>query len=657
MNRSLVFSYILLILGIFLITGITIIIAIIYPIFITYPFSLDFALPIFIFLYSYAFYFLIYGLIGGKELKGRLENSDSRPNLSKRAALFFALFSLISLFILGFFTANLYFNTYIQNLDNTGYAIMSLSSTALIGGLFPLGYISYESSRSYITHRRDAPRKKHRELSIFHLRKTHFKAFSILLLISGGVGLISFIINPDCNYFHTGFADPAYELPTSHYNKDLDNETLVNQEILQSLEKGLWALTKIRQSGGFAMWAETDGCYFYSDRGFDCPLFPREFSLQEGTALLADLYLDMYQIENNSIYLEVAEEAGEALLAVQDKENGGFYYDGRRYEDGRGYQPHPKNLMRTAILDDNVMQSSLSFLLDLYNETKNQKYLDGFERGFQCLLDIEKPQGGWPQRSNYPDDDLYFYYVTLNDGTLKDIVFVLLKAYRIFPEEERYLNAAKRGCEFLLTVQGNGGSSDQMGWAQQYNDQNQPAWARNFEPLAICSRATVSAMESLLEMYLMTNDTKWIEPIPHALEWLYNSKITWEEEGEQKTGWARFYELKTNKPIYGLEFGRGFIKPYVYEDPFRSGYDFRGQFGIDAFKAKWDYLKSIDYNRTQYKIFEDSPPDILNALETAKYWVSLQTEDGFWLNEDRIRAGTCASACQSMMTYLRTAIK
>lgn len=283
--------------------------------------------------------------------------------------------------------------------------------------------------------------------------------------------------------------------------------------------------------------------------------------------------------------------------------------------------------------------------------------MDGFERGFQCLLDIEKPQGGWPQRSNYPDDDLYFNYVTLNDGTLKDIVFVLLKAYRIFPEEERYLNAAKRGCEFLLTVQGNGGSSDQMGWAQQYNDQNQPAWARNFEPLAICSRATVSAMESLLEMYLMTNDTKWIEPIPHALEWLYNSKITWEEEGEQKTGWARFYELKTNKPIYGLEFGRGFIKPYVYEDPFRSGYDFRGQFGIDAFKAKWDYLKSIDYNRTQYKIFEDSPPDILNALETAKYWVSLQTEDGFWLNEDRIRAGTCASACQSMMTYLRTAIK
>ncbi|MFO8017498.1 MAG: pectate lyase [Promethearchaeia archaeon] len=88
--------------------------------------------------------------------------------------------------------------------------------------------------------------------------------------------------------------------------------------------------------------------------------------------------------------------------------------------------------------------------------TKKFSNLEGFEKGFQCLLEIEKPQGGWPQRSNYPDDDLYFNYVTLNDGTLNDVIFLLLKAHRLFPEEEKYLNAAKLGCQFLLHVQGNG---------------------------------------------------------------------------------------------------------------------------------------------------------------------------------------------------------
>ena len=74
---------------------------------------------------------------------------------------------------------------------------------------------------------------------------------------------------------------------------------------------------------------------------------------------------------------------------------------------------------------------------------------------------------------------------------VRDVVLVLLKASEIFPAETKYLEAATRGCQFLLNVQGNGGSSSQLGWAQQYDDNNQPAWARDFEPPAISSRATV----------------------------------------------------------------------------------------------------------------------------------------------------------------------
>ena len=49
--------------------------------------------------------------------------------------------------------------------------------------------------------------------------------------------------------------------------------------------------------------------------------------------------------------------------------------------------------MRSAILDDNVMQSCLDFLLEIYNVTKKSKYKKAFEDGFDCLKDIEKPQG------------------------------------------------------------------------------------------------------------------------------------------------------------------------------------------------------------------------------------------------------------------------
>ncbi len=658
MNKTKLVNYFLITISIVLITCFSILLNFVYSIVLTYPFSANAIVAVSLIIYSILGYFILHGIIGlmFERNEGRKTTKFKLPN---KAYLIYgissiAVFSLVLIFALFFFLTYEYFAIR----DYFGYLNTHLFSGIIIGGLLSCGFIGYKGLKKYkikisnsppIREKRKKPVKEPRKY--YTLRKLQVIGLIVIIGSSGMGGLFSIIIFPECYGGTMSFSDPAYLLPSgAHENPDLDLLTGENLTILEAIEKGLWAITKLRQQGGFPMWVEIDGSRFYSDRGFGCPLFPGEFSLQEGTALLAGFYLDMYQIENNSIYLSVAEDAGDALIAVQDEINGGFYYDGRRYEDGTGYQPHPKNYMRSAILDDNVMQSCLEFLLDLYNVTGATKYKTAFEKGFECLNTMEKPQGGWIQRSNYPNN-VYFSYVTLNDNTLQDVVLMLLRANEIFPNETKYLEAAKRGCQFLLDVQGNGGSPNQSGWAQQYDDNNQPAWARDFEPPGICSRVTVSAMTALLEMYLATNETKWIDPIPDAIAWLDNSTITWEEDSGNQSGWARLYELGTNIPIHGISFGRGRPPEYGYEVA-TAGSSWKGDFGVTAFKERYSLFESLGKNITKFKEAEANI-SISSALSAAQTAMASQTLSGFWILEDKIRAGSCAWALTSMMDYIK----
>jgi PelA/Pel-15E family pectate lyase len=71
----------------------------------------------------------------------------------------------------------------------------------------------------------------------------------------------------------------------------------------------------------------------------------------------------------------------------------------------------------------------MNFLLDMYDETKETKYKDALELGFDCLFDMEIEGGGWPQQNNHYSDE-YQSYVTLNDGAMEDVFNVMLKAYK-----------------------------------------------------------------------------------------------------------------------------------------------------------------------------------------------------------------------------------
>ncbi|MBD3351399.1 MAG: hypothetical protein GF364_07925, partial [Candidatus Lokiarchaeota archaeon] len=395
------------------------------------PYNIPLFIGILILYIPIAVISIINGLLGIKELRDQQKEQETAFKERSSGKLyrfltFFYLIVLLGALICVLLSFGVYWQQILVDMDEPIF----IGSVALyIGGAF---WLVLMVSESYFKMNGDSllvRKEKQKDKQVIEDRALNYRSriskiqsyFLISILITTMFGALTVeLAAPKTCFSGTGvLADYAYSLPSgAHYNASLDDSELVNQTILSAFEKALRNMTRFQRAGGFPRGATIDNSLAWSDRGKGCPLFPNEFSMQGGTALVAGVYLDMYRVEPNPVYLNFAKNAADALLAVQDEVNGGFYYDGRRFENGDGYQPHPRNKNRHAILDDNVMQSCMDYLLDIYNVTEEQKYLDAINHGFDCLFDIEKPGGGWPQRSNYPDYS-YPSYVTLNDDSME----------------------------------------------------------------------------------------------------------------------------------------------------------------------------------------------------------------------------------------------
>ena len=112
-----------------------------------------------------------------------------------------------------------------------------------------------------------------------------------------------------------------------------------------------------------------------------------------------------------------------------------------------------------------------------------------------------------------------------------------------------------------------------------------PAWARKFEPPAVCSAVTARNIRTLVDIYLYTKDEKYLEPIPAAIEWLDTFTI-----GENL--WARMYEVGTNRPIYGDVDGKIHYTLEEISEERKSGYSWQSGYGIESAIAY--YMKARD---------------------------------------------------------------
>ncbi len=370
-----------------------------------------------------------------------------------------------------------------------------------------------------------------------------------------------------------------------------------------------------------------------------------------GTPTVGDALLRAYLATGDVYILRAAEAAGDALVWGQLQCGGWAYYiDFSPAGERKFYYAHlqgrpgidPRRLRNWGTLDDNNSQSAISFLVRLSQVSEDAVFKKAAQRGLEWLLDAQAENGGWPQV--YPPVGAgYWNYYTFNDGAINDAIRVMLEAWRAYGDQ-RYLEAAKRGGDFIIRTQG---PADQPAWAQQYDFDLQPAWARRFEPPAWCSAVVRRNIRTLVDLYLETGEEKYLRPIPAAIEWLKRSQLS---DGK----WARFYELGTNRPLY-------FTKRYklTYDDSdCPTHYSFKSRYGVASVIEY--YKEVVRLGRTEYleqRMNARSPQRQREwarvVREKVEKVLAAQDNAGRWVRGSRVRMRDAASNINLLAKYLQ----
>lgn len=202
--------------------------------------------------------------------------------------------------------------------------------------------------------------------------------------------------------------------------------------------------------------------------------------------------------------------------------------------------------------------------------TEGEEYRAAFLKGARYLLAAQFPNGGWPQV--FPLQGGYHDALTYNDGAVSQVAMLMLDIARrkddfafvpavIASEAE---GAAARARDIILATQVLVDGKRTI-WGQQHDALTlAPVGARNFEPAALSTDESVDLLQFLIKQPRRTPEIE--AAIRDGVDWLrthalHDVEWTKRPDGPQgrrliaKPGadpiWARFYDLRTAKPVYG----------------------------------------------------------------------------------------------------------
>jgi PelA/Pel-15E family pectate lyase len=390
-------------------------------------------------------------------------------------------------------------------------------------------------------------------------------------------------------------------------------DATLRAEALATLTRSGRAMHAISTEGGY-LWRYSPDLKI---RGGEAPTTATQVWVQPpGTPAVGHAFLRAYQVTGDAFFLTAARDAALALTRGQ-LESGGWDYKIEfdpakrpewRYRDTSNAVPASspapaKGRNNSSTYDDNNTQSALRFLLAYLDAAKSSpdprdaQIQESLDYGLKKLLEAQYPNGAWPQRwdghphdsakypvkpatipADYPREQpsgSYYAHYTFNDNAHRDLVVTLIDAWHR-TGNTTYRDAARRAADYLILAQL---PEPQPLWAQQYDENLQPAWARAFEPPSITTGESAGVIRLLVDLYLEFGDEKYLKPIPPAIAWLRKNEIA-------PGRWARLYELGTNKPIYGDRDKKIHYTLAEISEERRHGYGWEGGFGIN---------ESIDY--------------------------------------------------------------
>ncbi|MAV34147.1 MAG: hypothetical protein CMJ59_01695 [Planctomycetaceae bacterium] len=368
-----------------------------------------------------------------------------------------------------------------------------------------------------------------------------------------------------------------------------------------------------------------------------------------GTPTVGQAYLRAYHLTDEPYLLAAALETGNALVDGQLQSGGWDYrieFDSQaRSQFAYRTDGEARDKRNVTTLDDNTTQAALQFLMTL-DQTLMFQNSDIHARALfalEQLLRAQFPLGAWPQRYDrfpdpadfpshtasypptwsrqYPRLDYRNYY-TFNDNTIADMITTMFLAARIY-DDPRFREAAERAGDFIIAAQM---PDPQPAWAQQYNVDMHPAWARKFEPPAVTGGESQGVMRTLLLLFRHTGKRKYLHPIPEALAYLKRSQL---ENGQL----ARFYELRTNRPLY---FNRNYELTYDDSDlPTHYGFKIASQ--LDSIQQEYEQLLATKTAEQPITLTTPSIRLTEQLTAAASEVISNLNKDAAWVKSGRLK--------------------
>lgn len=375
-----------------------------------------------------------------------------------------------------------------------------------------------------------------------------------------------------------------------------------------------------------------------------------------GTPGIGNSYLLAFKTTGSKKYLEYAIETSNALIKGQNSYGGWdhkIYFDSKKREE-------------VVSFDDNHTQGTIEFLMEL------DKYVDipildsSINRALKLILTAQFENGAWPHL--FPRQGNYHDYATFNDNGINDCVDVMIGAYKQYQREE-FLTSIKKAGNFIYISQL---SPPQTGWAQQYNEFLQPAWARSFEPASVTPVITISNVNTLMDISLITKDEELLFPVRDAFNWVKNTRLP---NGK----YPRFVEIGTGKPLY-YDRGRKRVSSidelseerrtqYLYEqdlsDPLMNAENrfFEiTKLGIDKYLIYKERRPSKDEIIDSIKAVGKRVREIISSQDSLGRWVTTKEryknvdEDGTWTGgyteADRINSKVFVNNVELICKYI-----
>ncbi len=370
-----------------------------------------------------------------------------------------------------------------------------------------------------------------------------------------------------------------------------------------------------------------------------------------GTPTVGLALLEAWERTGEPVLLEGATAAGDCL--IQGQLRSGAWNDRIEFEQSarrkfayRFDPPIKKRQFNVSTFDDGKTQSALSFLirLDAARKFQDARLHEAVSFALEAVLKNQFPNGGWGQGFETPPDPAkypvepasypeswprkypggdYWWYYTFNDNAIADTIEMLLLAGEVY-REGRYRASALKAADFILLAQM---PEPQPAWAQQYDFQMHPVWARKFEPAAISGGESQGLIRTLLSVYIETGDRKYLEPIPRALAYLKRSELP---DGRL----SRFYELQTNNPLY-------LTKTYelTYDDgDLPTHYGFQVSSRVDDLQKQYDRTAALPadklvgqrMSRAAPKGSQPSPSEVVRVIEGLD-------DRGAWVETGRLK--------------------